>query len=52
MGNPDEAQKFIEEARTIQPEVSIALVRQSLGAMAPEVDRRLAGFLAQAGLGG
>jgi len=35
----------------IQPEVSIALVRQSLGAMAPEVDRRLAGFLAQAGLG-
>lgn len=28
-----------------------SLVRQSLGAMAPEVDRRLAGFLAQAGLG-
>jgi len=50
-GNLDEAKKFIQEARMIQPEVSIALVRQSLGAMAPEVDRRLAGFLAQAGLG-
>ncbi len=50
-GSLDEARKFVEQARAIQPDVSITLVRQSLGAMAPEVDRRLAGFLAQAGLG-
>jgi serine/threonine-protein kinase len=49
-GRLDEARGFIEEARQIQPEVSIALVRQSLGAMAPVVDQRLTGFLAQAGL--
>lgn len=49
-GKANEARAFIEEARKIQPDVSIALVRQSLGAMAPEVDLRLAGLLAQAGL--
>ena len=50
-GSLDEARRFVELARAIQPDVSITLVRQSLGSTAPDVDRRLAGFLAQAGLG-
>lgn len=47
----DEARAYIADARRIQPDVSIALVRQGLGAMAPEVDERLAGLLGRAGLG-
>jgi hypothetical protein len=46
----DEARAFIAEARRIQPDVSMTLVRQSLGAMAPEVDERLARLLGRAGL--
>ncbi len=46
----DDARAFIAQARRIQPDVSIALVRQSLGAMAPEVDERLTRLLGLAGL--
>lgn len=46
----DEARAFIAEASRIQPDVSMTLVRQSLGAMAPEVDERLAKLLGRAGL--
>jgi tetratricopeptide (TPR) repeat protein len=47
----DEARTYIAKARRIQPDISITLVRQGLGAMAPEVDRRLAELLGRAGLG-
>ena len=50
-GRLDQARAFIAEARRIQPDVSITLVRQGLGAMAPNVDQRLAGLLGRAGLG-
>jgi adenylate cyclase len=49
-GSHDEARAYIAEARRIQPDVSIMLVRQSLGAMAPEIDERLARLLRSAGL--
>jgi tetratricopeptide (TPR) repeat protein len=46
----DEARAFIADARRIQPDLSIRLVRQGLGAMAPQVDERLTHLLEQAGL--
>ena len=36
--------------KVLRPELSLALVRRSLGAMAPEVDRRFADALRQAGV--
>ena len=45
-----EARSFIAQAKQIQPAVSISLVRLGLGAMAPEVDERLARLLRAAGL--
>jgi tetratricopeptide (TPR) repeat protein len=50
LGQLDEARAMVREARRIQPGLSLALVRQSLGAMAPEVDRRFADALRKAGL--
>jgi hypothetical protein len=40
----------MERARRLVPEVSLAMVRRVLGAMAPDVDRRMMGALQQAGL--
>jgi hypothetical protein len=46
----EDARAFLADARRIEPAVSIALVRQSLGAMAPEVDGRVSRLLAWSGL--
>ncbi|HSA92661.1 MAG TPA: protein kinase, partial [Terriglobales bacterium] len=50
LGQLDEARAMVREARRILPGLSLALVRQSLGAMAPEVDHRFANALRQAGV--
>ncbi|MGH9649811.1 MAG: hypothetical protein ACRD3I_05005, partial [Terriglobales bacterium] len=50
LGQLEEARVMVREARRIQPELSLALVRQTLGAMAPDVDRRFAEALRKAGL--
>lgn len=50
LGRIDEARAFVAEARRIQPDVSMSLVRLGLGAMAPEVDARMARLLGLAGL--
>ena len=46
----EEARDLIRQARRVQPDLSIALVRRSLSAMAPDVDRRLTESLRRAGL--
>ena len=50
LGQLEAAQGSIQEARQLVPEVSLAMVRRVLGAMAPDVDRRMMGALQQAGL--
>ena len=50
LGQIDEAKAFIRQARQVQPALSLALVRRGLGAMAADVDRRMAAALQQAGL--
>ena len=44
------AQASIREAHRLVPELSLAMVRRVLGAMAPDVDRRMMGALQRAGL--
>jgi hypothetical protein len=46
----EEAKELIRQARAIQSELSIAHVRMALGALAPEVDRRMTDALRQAGV--
>jgi tetratricopeptide (TPR) repeat protein len=50
LGQLDVAHASIRDARRLVPEVSLAMVRRVLGAMAPDVDRRMMGALQQAGL--
>ena len=49
-GEPAVAQASIQEARRLVPDLSLAMVRRVLGAMGPDVDRRMMGALQQAGL--
>jgi TolB-like protein/predicted Ser/Thr protein kinase len=46
----EEARDLIRQARQVQPTLSLALVRRSLGAMATDVDRRMAAALREAGV--
>jgi len=50
LGLPDDARELARQARAIQPGLSVAYVRTALGAMAPEVDRRICDALGQAGV--
>jgi TolB-like protein len=50
LGQPEVAQAAIHEARQLVPEVSLEMVRRVLGAMGPDVDRRMMGALREAGL--
>jgi serine/threonine protein kinase/tetratricopeptide (TPR) repeat protein len=50
LGRIEEARELIRQARRVQPELSLALVRRGLGAMATDVDRRMAAAWGQAGL--
>ena len=50
LGQLDAAGEFVRQARQVRPELSLALVRRSLGAMAPDVDRRMAEALLRAGV--
>ena len=50
LGRIEEARDLIRQARQVQPELSLALVRRGLGAMAADVDRRMAAAWGQAGL--
>jgi serine/threonine protein kinase/tetratricopeptide (TPR) repeat protein len=46
----DEARVFVRQARQVQPELSLQLFRTGLGAIAPDVERRMTAALAQAGM--
>jgi serine/threonine-protein kinase len=46
----DEAREFIRQGRVVQPELSVALIRRSLGAIGADVDRRMVSALQRAGL--
>jgi TolB-like protein len=50
LGQLEVAQAAIREARQLLPELSLAMVRRVLGAMGPDVDRRMMGALQEAGL--
>ncbi len=50
LGQMDVARAAVQEARRQVPDLSIAMLRRVLGAMGPEVDRRMMGALARAGL--
>jgi serine/threonine protein kinase len=50
LGQLEVAQASIREAHGLVPELSLAMVRRVLGAMAPDVDRRMMGALQRAGL--
>ena len=50
LGHIDEARDLLKQARKVKPDLSLALARRCLGAMAPDVDRRLSEGLNQAGL--
>jgi adenylate cyclase len=50
LGRIDEARELVRHARTIQPRLSIAHFRRALGAMAPDVERRMSDALRQAGV--
>jgi TolB-like protein/class 3 adenylate cyclase/cytochrome c-type biogenesis protein CcmH/NrfG len=50
LGDVDEARDLVRQARQVQPELSIAFVRQGMAAMAPDVDRRMMAALRKAGL--
>jgi tetratricopeptide (TPR) repeat protein len=50
LGEIEEAKDLIRQARQVQPALSLALVRRSLGAMAADVDRRMAAALREAGV--
>jgi len=50
LGRHEEARAMIRDARQVHPGLSLALARQALGAMAPDVERRFTEALRQAGL--
>lgn len=50
LGLIDDARELIRQARQVQPALSMALIRRSLGAMATDVDRRMAAALREAGV--
>ncbi|MGH9601592.1 MAG: hypothetical protein ACRD24_04295, partial [Terriglobales bacterium] len=50
LGQIEAARDFIRQARQVQPALSLALVRRGLGAMATDVDRRMAAAWQEAGL--
>ncbi len=50
LGQIEEAKDLIRQARQVQPALSLALVRRGLGAMATDVDRRMAAALREAGV--
>lgn len=50
LGLIDDARDLIRQARQVQPALSMALIRRSLGAMATDVDRRMAAALGEAGV--
>jgi len=45
-----EERELVQQARRIQPDVSLALALQGTGALAPDVERRFSASLRQAGL--
>ncbi|HSE40351.1 MAG TPA: tetratricopeptide repeat protein [Acidobacteriota bacterium] len=50
LGRIDDAKEMIRQARRVQPALSLALVRSTLGAMAADVDRRMSDALIKAGI--
>ena len=50
LGQFDDARELVRQARALLPGLSIAHVRSALGAMAPEVDRRICDALREAGV--
>jgi TolB-like protein/cytochrome c-type biogenesis protein CcmH/NrfG len=50
MGRIDEAKEIIRQARQVQPALSLAMLRKSLGSIAADVDRRMTDALIQAGI--
>ena len=50
LGEMDAAREFLAGARNLRPDISFAEARQSLGGMAPDVDRRMSAALRKAGL--
>jgi TolB-like protein len=50
LGQLDDARELVRQARALLPSLSIAHVRSALGAMAPEVDRRICDALQHAGV--
>jgi len=50
LGHLDEARAAIAEARRVAPNLSLAMMQQSLGVARPEIDARRNAALRQAGL--
>jgi hypothetical protein len=50
LGQMDVARAAVQESRRLVPDLSIAMLRRVLGAMAPDVDRRMMGALERAGM--
>ncbi len=50
LGKIEEAKEIIRQAQQVQPGLSLALLRRSLGAIGADVDRRMADALLQAGI--
>ena len=50
LGQVEQARDWVRQARQLQPSLSLAFVRQALGAMAADVDRRFSEALTQAGI--
>jgi serine/threonine-protein kinase len=50
LGRFEEARDFVRQAQQFVPDLSAAIVRRCLGAMAPEVDRRITTALRESGL--
>jgi serine/threonine-protein kinase len=46
----EEAREFVRQAREVQPQFSVEFVRQGLGALAPDVQQRMADKLRRAGV--
>jgi TolB-like protein/tRNA A-37 threonylcarbamoyl transferase component Bud32/Flp pilus assembly protein TadD len=50
LGRLEEAREFVRLGREVQPQLSIEFVRQGLGALAPDVQQRMAVAMREAGL--
>jgi TolB-like protein/cytochrome c-type biogenesis protein CcmH/NrfG len=50
LGQMEEAKEMIRRGLQVQPALSLTLIRKGLGAISPDVDRRMADALVQAGI--